>query len=177
MDAITPPALRRRRTLVGTSAATLIGTAALVQAAVAQPARTTAESLVGRPRRENIVPPDMQNIYDRFHYAPAVRIHDTLYVSGQVGRDEALKVVEDPDAQMVQAWKNVEKVLAFAGLGFEDVSQLETWFTDFRKHLPAFLKIKDQFVKTNYPTWTGFGISEFSTPGIMCEIKVTAMYP
>ena len=146
-------------------------------AAAAQPSRTTAASLAGRPRRENIVPPDMQNIYDRFHYAPAVRIGDILYVSGQVGRDEALKVVEDPEAQMVQAWKNVEKVLTFAGLGFEDVFQLETWFVDFRKHLPAFLKVKDQFVKTNYPTWTGFGVSEFSTPGIMCEIKVTAMYP
>ena len=72
-------------------------------AATAQPARTTAASLIGRPRRENIVPPDMQNIYDRFHYAPAVRVGDVLYVSGQVGRDEALKVVEDPEAQMVQA--------------------------------------------------------------------------
>ena len=145
--------------------------------ASAQPARTTAASLASRPRRENIVPPDMQNIYDRFHYAPAVRIGDVLYVSGQVGRDEALKVVEDPEAQMAQAWKNVEKVLTFAGLGFEDVFQLETWFTDFRKHLPTFLKVKDRFVTTNYPTWTGFGVSEFSTPGIMCEIKVTAMYP
>lgn len=165
-----------RRTLAGFG---LLAGAAIAGAgpASAQGARTSAASLVGRPKRENIVPPDMQNIYDRFHYAPAVRIGEVLYVSGQVGRDDGMKVVEEPEAQMVQAWRNVEKVLTFAGLGFEDVFELETWFVDFRKHLPAFLKIKDQFIKANYPTWTGFGITEFSTPGIMCEIKVTAMYP
>ena len=97
-------------------------------------------------------------------------------MSGQVGRDDGMKVVEEPEAQMVQAWRNVEKVLTFAGLGFEDVFELETWFVDFRTHLPAFLKIKDQFIRTNYPTWTGYGVTEFSTPGVMCEIKVTAMY-
>ena len=123
------------------------------------------------------MPPELQNVYDRFHYSPAVRIGDVLYISGQVGRDSSMKVIEDPEAQMIQAWKNVETVLTFVGLGFEDVFELETWFVDFRKHLPAFLKIKDQFIKTNYPTWTGFGITEFSTPGIMCEIKVNAMYP
>lgn len=78
---------------------------------------------------------------------------------------------------MVQAWKNVETVLTFAGLSFEDVFELETWFVDFRKYLPTFLKIKDQFIRSNYPTWTGFGVTEFSTPGIMCEIKVNAIYP
>ncbi len=164
-----------RRMLVGAGIASMA--AVSVGAAQGQPARVTAGSLAGRPRRENIVPPDMQNIYDRYHYAPAVRIHDVLYVSGQVGRDEALKVVEDPEAQFVQAWKNVEKVLAFAGLGFEDVFELETWFVDFRKYLPLFLKVKDQFIKSNFPTWTGFGITEFSTPGLLVEIKVTAMYP
>lgn len=165
-----------RRTLAGFG---LFAGAAIAGAgpASAQGARTSAASLAGRPKRENIVPPDMQNIYDRFHYAPAVRIGEVLYVSGQVGRDDGMKVVEEPEPQMVQAWRNVEKVLTFAGLGFEDVFELETWFVDFRKHLPAFLKIKDQFIKTNYPTWTEFGITEFSTPGIMCEIKVTAMYP
>lgn len=167
---------RTRRHLVAAGIGAALGTAGGATAVAAQATRTTAASLAGRPRRENIIPPELQNVYDRFHYAPAVRIGDILYISGQIGRDAAMKVVEDPEAQMIQAWRNVETVLTFAGLGFEDVFELETWFVDFRKHLPAFLKIKDQFIKTNYPTWTGFGITEFSTPGILCEIKVNAMY-
>ena len=165
-----------RRVVIG-AAIVGAGIAGAIASATAQTPKVTAGSLAGRPRRENIVPPEMQNVYDRFHHAPAVRIGDVLYASGQVGRDEAMKVIEDPEAQMIQAWKNVERVLTFAGLGFEDVFELETWFVDFRKHLPAFLRIKDQFIKTNYPTWTGFGVTEFSTPGLIVEIKVTALYP
>lgn len=46
------------------------------------------------PTREVIIPKGMENIYDTYHYAPATQVGDTLYLSGQVGRDENLNVVE-----------------------------------------------------------------------------------
>jgi enamine deaminase RidA (YjgF/YER057c/UK114 family) len=87
-----------------------------------------------------------------------------------------MSVVEDPEAQFVQALENVGAVLRAAGGSFADVIEMETWFTDFRSHLPTFLRVKDHFfTAAPYPTWTGFGVTEFSTPGIVCEIKCTAV--
>jgi enamine deaminase RidA (YjgF/YER057c/UK114 family) len=126
--------------------------------------------------RRMIIPPGMENIVERFHCAPGVLIGDMLYVSGQVGRDENLRVVADKEAQFDQCFRNVGKVLDAAGAGFADVIELETWFLNFPADLALFMTVKDRWIKgPAYPTWTGFGVSSFSMPGIICEIKVAAM--
>jgi enamine deaminase RidA (YjgF/YER057c/UK114 family) len=126
-------------------------------------------------KRQLIVPPGMENLVERFHYAPGVLVGDTLYVSGQVGRDEHLQVVEGTQAQFEQAFRNVGKVLQAAGFSFSDVVVLETWFLNFPGDLAVFMQVKDQFLGNTTPTWTGFGVASFSMPGITCEIKVTAV--
>jgi enamine deaminase RidA (YjgF/YER057c/UK114 family) len=126
-------------------------------------------------KRKLIVPKGMENLVERFHYAPGVLVGDTLYVSGQVGRDEHLKVVEGAEAQFEQAFRNVGKVLDAAGFEFSDIVELETWFLDFPKDLGLFMQVKDRFLGQTTPTWTGFGVASFSMPGIVCEIKVTAI--
>lgn len=64
--------------------------------------------------RRTIIPPGMENIHDTYHYAPGILVGDTLHISGQVGRDETLTVVEGTEAQFVQAFENVGRVLAAA---------------------------------------------------------------
>ena len=125
--------------------------------------------------RRLIVPIGMENLVTQFHYAPGVLVDDTLYISGQVGRDEQLQVVGGTEAQFEQAFRNVGKVLDAAGFSFSDVVELETWFLDFPKDLALFMQVKDRFLGTTTPTWTGFGVAAFSMPGILCEIKVTAI--
>jgi enamine deaminase RidA (YjgF/YER057c/UK114 family) len=125
--------------------------------------------------RQLIVPAGMENLVTRFHYAPGVLVGDTLYVSGQVGRDEHQKVIADTELQFEQAFRNVGKVLDAAGFAFSDIVELETWFLDFPKDLGLFMQVKDRFLGTTTPTWTGFGVAAFSMPGIVCEIKVTAV--
>ncbi len=125
--------------------------------------------------RKVIIPPGMENIYETYHYAPAIQVGDTLYLSGQVGRDENLKVVEGTEAQFVQAFENVKKVLDAAGAGFDDVVELETWFADSMADLKTFLEVKDRYFTNLYPTWTGFAVKGFSMPGILVEIKCKAV--
>ena len=48
--------------------------------------------------REPIIPSGMQAVYDNIHYAPAVRVGDTLYISGQIGRDGNMQLVEEKEA-------------------------------------------------------------------------------
>lgn len=127
-------------------------------------------------RREVIIPEGMENIHATYHYAPGILVGDTLYLSGQVGRDAYLNVVEGVEAQFVQAFENVGKVLSAAGASFADVVELETWFADSMADLKTFLAVKDRyFTAPPYPTWTGFAVRGFSMPGILVEIKCKAV--
>ncbi len=124
--------------------------------------------------REIIIPPGMENLYEQFHYAPAVRVDNTLYIAGQVGRDNNLQVVEGTEAQYTQAFENLKKVLAAAGATLEDVVDIVTYHTDMRDIL-GFLEVKDRYFTKDYPAWTAIGTPALAMPGLLVEIKATAV--
>ena len=128
---------------------------------------------------EICVPTSMQNIYERFHYAPAVRIGPWITCAGQVGRDADLRVVEGLKAQIVQAWENVRMVLASAGAGFEHVYAMTTYHVDIQAQLALFCEIKDRFILRSNPppAWTGVGVTALTFPGQVVEIQVNAYVP
>lgn len=125
-------------------------------------------------KREMIIPKGMGNLYEKFHYAPAVRVDNTLYIAGQVGRDENLQVVEGAEAQFTQAFENLKKVLAAAGATLEDVVDIVTYHTDMRDIL-LFLQVKDRYFTRDYPAWTAIGTPALAMPGLLVEIKATAV--
>lgn len=135
--------------------------------------------------REVIVPRGMEILYEKYHYCPGIKIGNTLYISGQVGRDENLQIVEDTEAQFVQAFENVKKVLSAAGATFDDVVEMITYHvTDGSSsvqqpvtipHLPLFIQVKERYFTQQYPTWTGVGVTGLSTAGLIVEIKCTAV--
>lgn len=65
-------------------------------------------------------------------YSQAVRVGDTLYVSGQLGiAPESRQLVEGGVAtQAQQAMKNIEAILAAAGFVFSDVVQAQIFLED-----------------------------------------------
>ena len=128
------------------------------------------------PRRESVIPQDMANIHQRFHYSPGVKVGNLLFIAGQVGRDANLNVVESKEAQFVQAFENVKKVLSAAGVTFDDVVEMVTYHTDMRD-LPLFMQVKDRYFTNleKLPTWTGIGTTALAMPGLLVEIKCTAL--
>ncbi|BCL39230.1 RidA family protein [Nostoc sp. MS1] len=144
--------------------------------------------------RQTIIPKGMEILYEKYHYCPGIKVGNTLYISGQVGRDENLQVVEEIEAQFVQAFENVKKVLLAAGATFDDVVEMITYHVTGVNlgnlqvqpsnaseqqftipHLPLFMKVKDIYFSNKFPTWTGVGITALSTPGLIVEIKCTAI--
>ncbi|MFN6566627.1 RidA family protein [Dendronalium sp. ChiSLP03b] len=144
--------------------------------------------------REVIIPQGMEILYEKYHYCPGIKVGNTLYISGQVGRDENLQVVEGIEAQFIQTFENVKKVLTAAGATFDDVVEMITYHVTGVNlgnlpnrsasaseqqftipHLPLFMKVKDRYFTNQFPTWTGFGISALSTPGLIVEIKCTTI--
>jgi enamine deaminase RidA (YjgF/YER057c/UK114 family) len=126
----------------------------------------------------SIVPDGMQNLAERFHYSPGVIAGNLLFIAGQVGRDENLRVIEGNEAQFVQAFENVKKVLTAAGATFDDVVEMVTYHVDMR-HLPQFIQVRDRYVtrRDRYPAWTAIGVSALAMPGLLAEIKCTALLP
>jgi len=128
------------------------------------------------PKRESIIPKGMENIYQRFRYSPGVKVGNMLYIAGQIGRDENLNVIEGKEAQFVQAFENVKKVLTAAGATFDDVVEMVTYHTDMRD-LQLFIQVKDRYFTNQLPTWTGIGTTALAMPGLLVEIKCTAILP
>jgi enamine deaminase RidA (YjgF/YER057c/UK114 family) len=144
--------------------------------------------------REVIIPKGMEILYKKYHYCPGIKIGNTLYISGQVGRDENLQVVEGIEAQFIQTFENVKKVLLAANATFDDVVEMITYHVTGVNlgnlqpqlsnaseqqftipHLPLFIEVKDRYFINKFPTWTGVGITALSTPGLIVEIKCTAI--
>lgn len=128
------------------------------------------------PRRETIIPKGMENIFEKFHYAPGVKVGNTLYIAGQLGRDENLTVIEDKEAQFAQAFENVKKILVAAGAGFDDVVEMVTYHTEM-SDIHLFMKVKDRYFTNQYPTWTAINAPALAMPGLFAEIKCTAVLP
>ena len=130
------------------------------------------------PRREAIVPKDMKDIPEKFHYSPGVKAGPFLFIAGQVGRDENMKVIEGKEEQMAQAFENVKKVLSEAGVSFDDVVEMVTYLTDMRD-LQLLMKVKDRYFTNleSLPTWTAIGTTVLANPGLFVEVKCTALLP
>jgi enamine deaminase RidA (YjgF/YER057c/UK114 family) len=116
----------------------------------------------------------MESLFDKFHYAPAVKVDNTLYISGMLGRDENLQVIEGAEAQYIQAFENLKAVLAAAGATLENVVDLVTYHTDIRD-IVRFMEVKNRFFTKDYPAWTAIGVSALAMPGLLVEIKATAV--
>jgi enamine deaminase RidA (YjgF/YER057c/UK114 family) len=121
-----------------------------------------------------VIPKGMENYYNDFHFAPAVKDGNRLYCSGVIGVGPDGKASADPETQFTQAFESLQSVLTAASLSFADVIEMTTFHVDLRKNLPAFMKVKDRYMQAPYPAWTAIGITELAFPGGLVEIKVIA---
>jgi enamine deaminase RidA (YjgF/YER057c/UK114 family) len=126
--------------------------------------------------RKAIVPAGMEAVYEKIRYAPAVKAGNTIYVSGQIGRDLSMQMVEGREAQIVQAFENLKLVLEAAGATLSDVVDLTTFHTDMRD-LPLFMQVRDRYFTTDpLPAWTAVGAHMLGgSAGYIVEIKAVAV--
>ncbi len=125
--------------------------------------------------RQAIIPKGMEAVYEKIHYAPAVRVGNTIYVSGQIGRDENMQLVEGREAQIVQAFENLKKVLEAGGATLNDIVDLTSFHDDMRD-LSLFMQVKDRYLTRDFPAWTAIGAAQLcGAPGYIVEIKAVAV--
>lgn len=127
------------------------------------------------PDREIIIPEAMRPIVERAGYAPAVKVGDTLYCAGQVGRTPDLQVIEEPEQQFICAWENLRQVLEAGGCTFDDVVEMTTYHVEMSKHMAVFREVKNRLFPKGLCAWTCIGVSELAHPGLLVEIKCIAV--
>ena len=127
--------------------------------------------------RELIIPEGLENLYTEKGYAPGIRVGNILYVSGMLGRDENLLVIKEPTAQFERVFENTARVLTAAGAAFDDVIEFVGYFTHLQRDCRLFQTVKDCYVTGEFPAQTAIGVSELSMPGLLVELKCTALIP
>ena len=121
-----------------------------------------------------INPPGSEGVYKRMQFSQAVRVGNTIWVSGQVGMDEKWHVADGIEAQARLAFQNLRRVLEHAGASLEDVVELTTFHTSMNE-MAGFAKVKTEFLTRDYPAWTAIGIRELVLPSLLVEIRATAV--
>lgn len=120
-----------------------------------------------------VIPEGSEKTYERFHFAPAVRVGDLLYCSGVIGADGA-SVPEAAADEFAAAFAGLAAVVEAAGGSLDDVVEMTSFHVDMAEHLPAFMSAKDAAISEPYPAWTAIGCTELAIPGARVEIKATA---
>ena len=124
-------------------------------------------------KRKLINPPGTEKTYERWQFSQAVRVGETVWVSGQMGM-EGKSPAQGIEAQTRIAFENLTRVLAEGGATLADVVELVTYHKSM-SDLAGFSKAKAEFFPSNYPAWTAVGVTELAVPGILVEVRATAV--
>jgi enamine deaminase RidA (YjgF/YER057c/UK114 family) len=122
-----------------------------------------------------IIPPGQEAVYASWHFAPAVRTGNTIYVSGVIGMGPDGTVPEDPAEEFTNAFAQLATTLEAAGATLDDVVELTTFHVDMPATLRAFGAAKDAAIGEPYPAWTAIGCTALAVPGGRAEVKATAV--
>jgi enamine deaminase RidA (YjgF/YER057c/UK114 family) len=123
--------------------------------------------------RDVIVPESDKAQYQRFHFAPAVRTSGLIICSGQIGSGPE-GVPDDAEEEFRNAWQAIGRILAEAGVGYEQIVEYTSYHVDMHDHLGAFMKVRDEFISEPWPAWTAIGTTALAIPGARAEIRVVA---
>ncbi len=102
-------------------------------------------------------------------YAQAVRVGDTLHVSGSVGTGPM-------PVALASAMNEIKQTLAAYGLDFHHVVK-ETIYTTDIEALKAAKEVRKTYYGTDFPTATWVQVARLFNPEHVIEVEVTAVFP
>jgi 2-iminobutanoate/2-iminopropanoate deaminase len=115
-------------------------------------------------------------------YAPyllsqGIRIGDLLFVSGQVGIDDAGELVslDDFAVQADQAFRNLSKVLEAGGSNLDRVAKVTIFLTDMAANFPKVVELRRKWFTPPYPADTIVEVRSLYRPEVMLEIEAIAV--
>jgi reactive intermediate/imine deaminase len=93
-------------------------------------------------------------------YSQAVRVGNTIWVSGQIPLDPQTKelVQGDVEAQVRQVFENLKAIVAAAGASFDDVVKATVFLIDL-SHFGLVNKVMAEYFREPYPARAAVGVA------------------
>lgn len=120
-----------------------------------------------------INPPGSEAAYEAYQFSQAVKVGDTVHVSGQVGYGAA-GVPEGKEDQVRLAFGHLRDILASAGASMADIVSITSYHTD-PSDFQGFKRVQREFIPSNYPAHTAVGVTALLMPAFKCEIAAIAV--
>lgn len=94
-------------------------------------------------------------------YSQAIKVSDTVYLSGQIPLDPASMTLVEGDfrAQAVQVFKNLDAVCKAANGSLNHVVKLNIYLTDL-SNFAIVNDVMSEFIQEPYPARAAIGVSE-----------------
>lgn len=109
-----------------------------------------------------------------FPLSEAVKVGNTLYLSGQIGIDASAKLVSGGiAAETCQAMENIKSILTKHGSSFDQVVKMTVMLTNMDSWAEM-NKVYESYFQTNFPVRSAFGVNGLAL-GAQVEIECTAV--
>jgi 2-iminobutanoate/2-iminopropanoate deaminase len=107
-------------------------------------------------------------------FSPGILVDNTLYTSGQLGRDPATAklVAGGIEAETRQVLTNLREVLRAGGMDFQDVVSVTAFLADF-KDFDAYNKVYREYFPNDPPARATVGVSALNL-GARIELQMIA---
>jgi reactive intermediate/imine deaminase len=138
---------------------------ALIALAAGVLSTTSANAAPPRPTVEHLGRPSLNG--QALPFSDAVRVGDTLYLSGQLGIGADGKLPDGIAAQTKQALDNVGAILKRAGLGYTDVFHCTAMLKDMADWPAMNAVYVTYFPEGKRPARSAFGASGLALGGLI----------
>jgi enamine deaminase RidA (YjgF/YER057c/UK114 family) len=127
------------------------------------------------PSRDVLVPEVWADFYEETHIPAAVRVGDTLRLTGHTGETPDGVFSPDHETQIRQVFRNIALTLAEAGATWSNVVEINSYHVGLLNQAEAVLRIAAEFLEDPYPAWTAVGVTELILSEALVEISCVAV--
>ena len=126
--------------------------------------------------RTHIVPAGWESSYNDYHYSPAVRVGDTVIISGIPAMGKG-----DYESKVRRMFEAMDKTLQASGAEIGDVVEINTFHAqvkdtkEFQAEFEVFKKVHANYFKDHYPAWTAVGTTALLADDAPVEMRVMAI--
>ena len=129
--------------------------------------------------KEILAPETVCETIKRYWYSQAVKVGNTIYISGQGAIDKEGKVVGKGDfaAQTRQALENIKLILEAAGASMSDIVDMTVFIKDMRYFYrrKEYGDIFREYFGDRFPCVTAIQVVSLFYSDMLIEIKATAV--
>jgi enamine deaminase RidA (YjgF/YER057c/UK114 family) len=127
--------------------------------------------------RKAIVPDVWAGFYEETRIPAAIRVGNTLRLTGHTGETADGVFSGDVEEQIRQVFRNIGLTLAEGEAAWGDVVEINSYHVGLINQAEAVLKVAAEFLDEPYPAWTAVGVTELIIPDALIEISCVAILP